>query len=88
MNRVLANCNLTIPVDVKDYLKISEDLAIVIHNIKCYEEHFLNSYDYNEAHTLRLNRQVLININTKIVKTLDDIHSAILKEGIAKITSK
>lgn len=80
----LAKYNLTVPVNVKEYLQMSKDLAHVIHNIKCYEEHFLNNYDFNEAHTLRLNRQVLININTSIVKTLTNIHDTILKEGIAK----
>ena len=64
---------------------MSEDLSIVIHNIKCYEEFFMNKYDFNEAHTLQQNRQMLINMHTTIIKTLDQVHNTILKEGIAKI---
>jgi hypothetical protein len=83
----LANYDFTIPVNIKEYMRMSQNLSIVINNMKCYEEHFMNTYDYNEAHTLRKNRQALINIHTTIVKTLSDIHERILKEGIAKISS-
>jgi hypothetical protein len=82
----LANYDLTIPVNIKEYMRMSQNLSIVINNMKCYEEHFMNHYDYNEAHTLRQNRQALINIHTTIVKTLNDIHDRILKEGVAKIS--
>lgn len=69
-------------------MRMSEDLAVVIHNIKCYEDFFMNKYDFNEAHSLQQNRQMLINIHTTIVNTLSAIHDRILKEGIEKISSK
>jgi hypothetical protein len=81
----LSKHSLEISIDVKEYMKIDKDLSIIIHNLKCFEESFLNAHNYTDAHQLRLNRQSLINIKCGIVRTLSDVHAKVVKAGIASL---
>jgi hypothetical protein len=81
----LSKYSLDVPIDVKEYMKIDKDLSVVIHNLKCFEESFLNAHNYTDAHNLRLNRQCLIDIKCGIVKTLSDVHAKIVKAGVASL---